>query len=203
MKVGCQRFLLAVGLVAVSLPIVSLPAIAQTWPSRPITMMVPFPVGGGGDLYGRIFANRLSELLGQSVVVENVPGTGGMVGAARVARAAPDGYTFLLASSGSHAYSQSLYKNPLYNAAIDFAPVALLAEQPLVLITRKDLPVSDLPSFTSYAKANQSRMQYGSDAGVGSANHMICLLLNSRIRRQGDLRSLSWRSTTGFTRGPH
>jgi tripartite-type tricarboxylate transporter receptor subunit TctC len=144
-------------------------------------MMVPFPVGGGGDLYGRIFANRLSELLGQSVVVENVPGTGGMVGAARVARAAPDGYTFLLASSGSHAYSQSLYKNPLYNAAIDFAPVALLAEQPLVLITRKDLPVSDLPSFTSYAKANQSRMQYGSDAGVGSANHMICLLLNSRI----------------------
>jgi tripartite-type tricarboxylate transporter receptor subunit TctC len=144
-------------------------------------MMVPFPVGGGGDLYGRIFANRLSELLHQSVVVENVPGTGGMVGAARVARAAPDGYTLLLASSGSHAYSQSLYKTPLYNAATDFAPVALLAEQPLVLITRKDLPASDLPSFISYARANQSRMQYGSDAGVGSANHMVCLLLNSRI----------------------
>ena len=178
MKVGCVRFLLAVGLVAAAFPALGQPS---PWPSRAITMVVPFPAGGGGDQYGRIFANRLSELLDQPVVVENVPGTGGMVGAARAARAAPDGYTLLLASSGSHAYSQSLYKHPLYDAVTDFAPVALLAEQPLVLIARKDLPASDLPGFISYAKVNQSKMQYGSDAGVGSANHMVCLLLNSRI----------------------
>jgi len=181
MKTGCRRYLLSVCLVAALLPISAMPAMPQSSPSRPITMMVPFPVGGGGDLYGRIFASRLSEILGQSVMIDNVPGTGGMVGAARVAKAAPDGHTMLLASSGSHAYSQSLYKHPLYNAATDFAPIALLAEQPLVLIARKDLPSNDLPSFISYAQANQSRMQYGSDAGVGSANHMICFLLNSRI----------------------
>jgi len=144
-------------------------------------MVVPFPAGGGGDLYGRVFAARLSELLGQQVVVENVPGTGGMVGAARVARAAPDGYNFLLASAGTHAYSQSIYKNPHYNAATEFTSIALLAEQPLVLITRKELPANTLQEFIAYAKANQTKMQYGSDAGVGSANHLVCLLLNSAI----------------------
>ena len=90
-----HRTYLAVALVAVALPVGASQATAQTWPARPVIMMVPFPVGGGGDLYGRIFANRLSELLGQPVVVENVPGTGGMAGAARVARTAPDGCTFL------------------------------------------------------------------------------------------------------------
>jgi len=181
MRVVGLKVVLTLGLAVAALASLSVTARAEIWPSRPITMMVPFPVGGGGDIYGRIFAARLSELLGQTVVVENVPGTGGMVGAARVARAAPDGYTFLLASSGSHAYSQSLYKRPLYHAVNDFTPVALIAEQPLVLITRKDLPVDDLPGFAAYAKANQARMQYGSDAGVGSANHMVCLLLNSKI----------------------
>jgi tripartite-type tricarboxylate transporter receptor subunit TctC len=179
-KLPRRKFLyLAAG--GASLPAISRFASAQTYPTRPITMVVPFPAGGGGDLYGRVFAARLSELLGQQVVVENVPGTGGMVGAARVARAAPDGYTLLLASAGTHAYSQSIYKAPLYNAATDFAPVALLAEQPLVLITRKDLPANKLQEFIAYAKANQAKMQYGSDAGVGSANHLVCLLLNSAI----------------------
>ena len=126
------------------------------------------------------FAARLSELLGQQVIFENVGGAGGMIGASRVAKAAPDGYQFVLGSSGTHALNQTLYKNPLYNAATDFAPVALVAEQPLVLVARKDLPADNLPEFIAYAKANQAKMQYGS-AGVGSANHLACALLNAAI----------------------
>lgn len=176
-----RRQFLRLAAGAAALPAVSRIARAQAYPARPITMTVPFAAGGGGDLYGRVFASRLSELLGQQVIVENVPGTGGMIGAARVARAAPDGYSLLLASAGTHAYSQSIYKKPLYKAATDFAPVALLAEQPLVLITRKDFPANNLQEFTAYAKANHAKMQYGSDAGVGSANHLACLLLNSAV----------------------
>jgi len=104
-------------------------ACAQSWPSRPMTMVVPFAAGGGTDIIGRIVAARLSELLGQQVIVENAGGAGGMTGSYRVAKAAPDGYQFVLGTNGTHAQNQSLYKSPLYNAAIDFAPVALIAEQ--------------------------------------------------------------------------
>jgi tripartite-type tricarboxylate transporter receptor subunit TctC len=103
-----------------------------------------------------------------------------MTGTNRVARAAPDGYAFALGSVGTHAYNQTLYKKPLYNAATDFAPVALLAETPQVLVARKDLPAGNLQEFIAYAKANQARMQYGS-AGTGSPTHLACSLLNSVI----------------------
>jgi tripartite-type tricarboxylate transporter receptor subunit TctC len=122
-------------------------------------------------------AQRMSELLGQQVVVENIGGAGGMTGSRRVADASPDGYTFVLASVGTHAQGQTLYKRPLYNAATDFTPVALIAETPLALITRKDLPVNNLKEFVTYAKANQAKMQYGS-AGAGSATHLGCVVLN-------------------------
>jgi tripartite-type tricarboxylate transporter receptor subunit TctC len=158
----------------------SVAAVAQDWPLRPVTMVVSFAAGGGADVMGRILAQRLSELMGQQVIVENVGGAGGMTGTYRVARAAPDGYQIALGSVGTHAYNQTLYKKPLYNAATDFAPVALLAETPQVLVTRKDLPVSNLPEFIAYAKANQARMQYGS-AGTGSPTHLACSLLNSVI----------------------
>jgi tripartite-type tricarboxylate transporter receptor subunit TctC len=181
MKILSSMVRYTAAIVAAAIQSIAPGAHAQDWPTRPVTMMVPFPAGGGGDLYGRIFASRLSELLRQPVVVENLPGTGGMVGAARVARAAPDGQTFLLASAGTHAYSQSMYKAPLYNAVSDFTPVALLAEQPLMLIARKDLPANNLQEFISYTRTHQSKMQYGSDAGVGSANHLVCLLLNLSI----------------------
>ena len=114
------------------------------------------------------------------MVIENVAGAGGMTGGNRVAKAAPDGYTFGLGTVGSHAFNQTLYKRPLYHAANDFAPVAMIADQPLLLVVRKDLPVSNLKEFIAYAKANQGKMQHGS-AGVGSATHLGCLVFNAAI----------------------
>jgi tripartite-type tricarboxylate transporter receptor subunit TctC len=170
---------LSAGLSAANLSCV-LPAQAQEWPSRPMTMVVPFAPGGGADLLGRILAPQLSEFLGQQVYIENVGGGGGSTGALRVARAAPDGYQFVLGSAGTHAQNQSLYKTPLYNAATDFAPVALVAEQPILLVTRKDLPAGNLAEFIAYARANRDRMQFGS-AGTGSGVHLACVLLNAAM----------------------
>src|SRR6476661_2361657 len=153
---------------------------AQPYPSKPLTMIIPFAAGGPTDVLGRVMAQRMSEILGQQVVVENVGGAGGMTGSKRVADAAPDGYTFVLGTVGTHAQSQTMYKKPLYNSGTDFTPVALIAEVPIALITRKDLPVSNLKEFITYAKANQSKMQYGS-AGAGSATHLGCVLLNYLI----------------------
>jgi tripartite-type tricarboxylate transporter receptor subunit TctC len=152
-------------------------ATAQDWPTRPVTMVVPVAVGSSSDIVGRILAQRLSELLGQPVIVENAGGAGGMTGATRVARAAPDGYQFAIGNAGTHAINQKLYKNPPYNAATDFAPVGLIVEIPHVLLARKDLPAGNLPEFIAYAKANQAKMQYGSP-GAGSVNHLACALLN-------------------------
>src|SRR5437764_5775878 len=142
-----------------------------------MTMIIPCAAGGPTDVLGRVMAQRMSEVLGQQVVVENVGGAGGMTGSKRVADAAPDGYMLVLGTVGTHAQGQSLYKKPLYHALTDFTPVVLIAEVPIVLITRNDLPVSNLAEFVAYAKANQSKMQYGS-AGAGSATHLGCVLLN-------------------------
>jgi tripartite-type tricarboxylate transporter receptor subunit TctC len=154
------------------------PAWAQSWPSRSMTMVVPFAAGGGADTMGRILAARLSEILGQQVIVENIGGAGGMTGAYRIVKAPPDGYQFVLGTNGTHAQNQSLYKNPLYNAATDFAPVALIGEQPIALMTRRDLPADNLQQFVAYAKANQAGMKYGS-AGTGSAVQLSCVLFNA------------------------
>jgi tripartite-type tricarboxylate transporter receptor subunit TctC len=156
------------------------PALSQDWPNRPVTMVVPFAAGGPADTVGRILAPGLSELLGQQIVIENVGGSGGMTGASRVAKAAPDGYQFVLGNVGTHAANQTFYKTPLYNAATDFAPVMLIAQTPLVLLARKDLPANNLQEFIAYAKANQASMQYGS-GGAGSASHLACVLLNAAI----------------------
>jgi len=150
---------------------------AQDWPTRPLTLVVPFSPGGGVDASARVQAQRMSELLGQPIVVENIGAAAGMAGGQRVATAAPDGYTFLVGNTGTHAYNQSLYKKPRYNAATDFQPVGLMTESPRILIARKDLPVNNLQEFIAYAKQNQTKMQYGS-AGVGSGTHLPCALLN-------------------------
>jgi tripartite-type tricarboxylate transporter receptor subunit TctC len=156
------------------------PAAAQPWPGRTMTMVVPFAAGGASDAIARILAQGLQAELGQSVVVENVGGAGGMLGASRVARAAPDGYQMVLGNVGTHAQNQSLYKKPLYHAATDFAPVALVTYQSLVLVVRKDFPADDLQTFIAHAKANQASLRYGS-AGVGGSNHLACVLLNAAI----------------------
>jgi tripartite-type tricarboxylate transporter receptor subunit TctC len=153
---------------------------AEDYPARPITMVVPFAAGGPTDVLARVVADRTGQLLGQQIAVENVGGAGGMTGVQRVAQAPPDGYTIALGTVGTHAQNQTLYKRPLYNAATDFTPVALLAQVPLVLIARKDLPASNLQEFIAYLKANQDKMSYGS-AGAGSATHLGCALLNAAI----------------------
>jgi tripartite-type tricarboxylate transporter receptor subunit TctC len=153
---------------------------ADQWPSRPVTLVVPFAAGGPTDVVGRILADRLGEVLGQQVIVENIGGAGGMNGAQRVALANPDGYQALLGTVGTQAYNQTLYKKPLYNALDDFAPVVLIAEQPLVLVVHKDFPADSLKSFTDYVKANAAKLSFGS-GGSGSATHLGCVLLNNAI----------------------
>jgi tripartite-type tricarboxylate transporter receptor subunit TctC len=155
-------------------------ASAQNYPNRPITMIVPFAAGGPTDVVGRLIGQRMGEILGQQIVVENVGGAGGMTGAQSVAQAPPDGYTIVLGTVGTHAQNQTLYKRPLYHAAIDFTPVVLIAEVPTVLIARKDLVVANLKEFADYAKKNQEKMGYGS-AGTGSATHLACVVLDAAM----------------------
>ena len=168
------------GAAFVALATLATPATAQTWPTRSVTMVVPFAAGGQVDVLGRVLAPRLSAILGQQVIVENIGGGGGTIGAGRVARAAPEGYTFVLGSISTHTFNQTLFKNPPYNVLTDFAPVALIAETPLVLVTRKTLPATNIKEFAAYAKQHGEKMTYGS-AGVGSANHLSCILLDFAI----------------------
>ena len=151
-------------------------AFAQAWPVKPITLIIPFAPGGGVDASARIQAQQMGELLGQTIIAENVGAAAGMVGSGRVARAEPDGYTFLIGNTGTHAHSQALYKKPPYNAMADFAPVGLVTDSPRILIARKDLPANNLREFIAYAKANHAKMQFGS-AGVGSGTHLPCAIL--------------------------
>lgn len=153
---------------------------AADWPTRPVTLVVTFAAGSGDDVLARIISSRLSGILGKQVVVENVGGAGGMNGASRVARAAPDGYEAVLGGTGTFAANQTLYKHPAYNALEDFSPVALVAEQPLILVTRKDFPADNLQQFISYLKVNPDKLKFAS-GGVGSATHLGCVLLNSAI----------------------
>ncbi len=162
------------------LAIFATPIKAETWPIRPLTMVVPFAAGGPMDAVARILQSALSDALQQQVIIENVGGAGGMLGAARVAKSAPDGYQFVLGNVGTHAVSQTLYKTPLYNSITGFTPVVLIADLSLVMVARKDLPANNLQEFIAYAKANQKTMQFAS-AGAGSATHLGCALINARI----------------------
>ena len=155
-------------------------AMAQDWPARPVNLVVPYAAGGPVDTVARIMAARLSEVLGQQVIIENVGGAGGMTGAARTAKATPDGYTMLLSGSAVLAIIPTLYKKPLYNAVTDFEHAALFSDSARVLLTRKDFPASNLDEFVAYAKANQAKLQYGS-AGAGSGMHMCALLLDAAM----------------------
>ena len=174
-----KRLLGFVALAVLSAVGMTAPATAQSWPTRPVTMVVPFPPGGGTDVLGRIVAQKMSEILRQQVIVENVGGAGGMIGSARVAHATPDGYQFVLGSRAD-AINQTLYKHPLYDFKRDLTPVILVADQPMIIIARKDLPVSGLQDFIAYVKKNQATLRTGS-AGIGSTGYVDCALFNQAI----------------------
>ncbi|HEY2186344.1 MAG TPA: tripartite tricarboxylate transporter substrate binding protein [Xanthobacteraceae bacterium] len=172
-----RHFIKAIALIAATSP---LPVGAQTYPSRPITMVVPFAAGGSFDVIGRILGARMSQILGQQILIENVTGAAGIIGVNRVVNAAPDGHTFLFGSIGTHAYNQTIYKKPRYDAIADFTPIALFVEQPMVLIARKDFPANNLAEFIHYARNNSGKLQFGS-AGAGTTTHLGCALLNSVV----------------------
>jgi len=165
---------------AASLIMLGGPLAAQDWPARPITLVVPFAAGGGVDVSARIQAQRMGELLGQQIVVENVGAAAGMAGGQRVAKATPDGYTLLIGNTGTHAFNQILYKKPLYNAVTEFEPVGLVSESPRIIIARNDFPANNLQELIAYLKAHEKTAQFGS-AGVGSGTHLPCVLLNLAI----------------------
>jgi tripartite-type tricarboxylate transporter receptor subunit TctC len=170
-------FIKALAVVAAAWP---LAAQAQDYPSRAVTIVVPFAAGGAFDSVARIVGVRMGELLNQPVVIENTTGAGGIVGVKRVIAAAPDGYTLLFGTVGTHAYNQTIYKKRRYDAVADFSPVTLFSEQSMVLVVRKDLAADTLPEFAALLKANGGKMQYGS-AGVGSTTHLACSLLNAKL----------------------
>jgi tripartite-type tricarboxylate transporter receptor subunit TctC len=153
---------------------------AQTYPTRSATLIVPFAAGGPADVTGRIVAEQFSKALGQQFIVENIVGAGGTTGIARAARANPDGYTLALGHMGTHAAAAALYPNLAYNPVTDFEPIGLVAEQPMLLVARRDLPPNSLREFVPYAKANEAKLNMA-HAGVGSVSYTGCLLLNSAI----------------------
>src|SRR5215475_14565024 len=151
---------------------------AQTYPTRNITMIVPFAAGGPTDVVARIVTGHMAPALGQSIIIENVVGAGGTTGATRAARAANDGYTLITGHMGTHAASVPLYPKLAYHPDKDFEPVALLAGTPILILARKDFPPKDLKEFVAYVKANADKVN-AAHAGVGSVSHVSCELLNS------------------------
>ena len=151
----------------------------SNWPTRPITLVVGFAAGGGTDVLARIVARKVSEVLGQQVIVENVGGAGGMVGSARVAKSPPDGYTIVMGTRAD-AINQTLYKKPAYNLLEDLVPIVLIADQPTILITPNEFPANTMPEFIDYVKKNQATLKVAS-AGAGSTGMIDCQLLNAAI----------------------
>ncbi|HKS63514.1 MAG TPA: tripartite tricarboxylate transporter substrate-binding protein [Xanthobacteraceae bacterium] len=148
---------------------------AQPYPSRPITVVVPFPAGGPSDVVARIVAEHMGKVLGQTMVIENVGGAGGTIGSARVASAAPDGYTLLAGSMGSHVAAPVLTPNVKYDSQRDFDPIGPTADAPAVIVARKDFPANNLREFVAYLKQNGANVKQA-HGGIGSSSHMACLL---------------------------
>lgn len=170
-------FLRSLGLLALAAAF-AVPAAAQDYPARQITMIVPFAAGGPTDVIARIVASHMSQTLGQAIVIENVVGAGGTTGAARAAKAANDGYTLITGHMGTHAAAVPLYPKLAYHPEKDFEPVALLAGTPILILARKDFPANNLKEFVAYLKANTDKLNMA-HAGVGSVSYSSCELLNS------------------------
>lgn len=155
---------------------------ADEYPSKVITLVVPFSAGGPTDTVARMIAQPMSKTLGQTLIVENIGGAGGTIAAARVARAAPDGYTIFLHHIG-HATSATLYKNLGYSVLNDFETIGLVTPVPMTIIAKKDFPAKDIKEFISYVKANKEKITYG-NAGIGAASHLCGMLFMSAINTQ-------------------
>jgi len=177
MKLPRRRFLhLAAGVAA--LPAVSRVAQAQAYPTRPVTIIVPFAPAGGTDISARVVGEHMSRTLGQQLIIENFPGAGGTTGSIRAMRATPDGYTIEMGHIGTHAISVWLYPNLAYKPDVDFEPIGLAMEQPLLIVARKDFPPSNLEEFVAYVKANSEKLNMA-HAGVGSILFSFGLMFNS------------------------
>lgn len=155
-------------------------AVAQDYPTRNITLVVPLGAGGSADIVGRLLAQSMSETLGRTIIVENVVGAGGMLGASRIAKAAPDGYQVLLGTVGTQAQNQTLYKTPLYDSTRDFEPVGLAVDVPIILQVKRDFPADNLADVMAHIKANAAKLSFGSP-GAGSSNHLACVLFNAAV----------------------
>jgi tripartite-type tricarboxylate transporter receptor subunit TctC len=177
MKILRRQFLhLAMG--AAALPAASRIARAQTYPARPVTMIVPFAAGGTTDVTARIVGEHMSRTLGQQVVVENIVGAGGTVGSTRAMRANPDGHTIEMGQMGTHAAAVGLYPNLAYRPDVDFEPIGMVSALATLIVARKDFPPNDLKDFIPFVKANFNKLNVA-HAGVGSIFFTTCLLLNS------------------------
>jgi tripartite-type tricarboxylate transporter receptor subunit TctC len=153
---------------------------AVAFPERVITFIVPFAAGGSTDVVARILAEHMSRTLGQQIVIETAVGAGGTVGTARAAKAAPDGYTVVVGSLGPNVAAVGMYNSLPYNPIRDFEPVIMSVLQPMVVITKKELPVANFREFVAYLKANGSKLNYGS-GGVGAQSHLTCAYLNELV----------------------
>ena len=153
---------------------------AQDYPNKSITVVVPFPAGGPSDVVARIVTDQMGKVLGQTMVIENVGGAGGTIGSARVASAAPDGYTLLAGSMGSHVAAPVLTPNIKYDSTKDFAPIGFTAHSPAVIVAKKGFPANDLKEFLAYIKANGEKVKQA-HGGIGSSSHMACLLFTTEI----------------------
>jgi tripartite-type tricarboxylate transporter receptor subunit TctC len=156
-------------------------AVAQAYPSKPITVIVPFAAGGPTDALARVLGQRMGETLGHQLIIENVGGAGGTIGVNKAAKAAPDGYTLLFTHMGTLAVNIALYKSLPYDSLKDLDPIGLGGTNPMVLVVKKDLPATNFTEFMAYVRANQKKVQYGM-AGIGSASHLGGLMLNSMMR---------------------
>jgi tripartite-type tricarboxylate transporter receptor subunit TctC len=175
-----RRQLLSLAAGAIALPAVSRIAWAQVYPTRPITIIVPFAAGGPSDVAARLAGQQMSRILGQQLIVENLPGAGGTIGSTRAMRANPDGYTVLMGHMGTHATAVSLYPTLPYKPEVDFEPIGMVVEVPAVVIARRDFPAKTLSEFAAYLKANGEKVNMA-HAGVGSNTFVECLLLNSIV----------------------
>src|ERR687894_1815935 len=154
---------------------------AQGYPTRPITMIVPFAAGGPSDVIARIVSDDMSRTLGQQIVVENVAGAGGTTGITRAAQAQPDGYTIMMGHMGTHGASPALYPNLKYDPTKDFAPIGLAAGTPIVIVAKKEFTANDLKGLIDQAKANGDKINMA-HAGVGSVSHSTGIFFNSVVK---------------------